>query len=129
MGRYTAVFGFAILTLTLAGCTPSPEGSARAVEGLLEALVTRNEARYTALTCPEYEGQALIEYDSFGLVESELSGVACSVAGSEGESSLVRCTGNIDATYGNEVRSFTLAPRTYRVVVDSGEWLVCGYSK
>jgi len=129
MGRFLTIVGSVILTLALAGCTPSPEGSARAVEGLLEALVTRNEARYTALTCPDFEAQALIEYDSFGLVESELKGVACTVAGSEGESSLVRCTGSIDATYGNEVRSFALAPRTYRVLDTPGEWLVCGYTK
>jgi hypothetical protein len=129
MGRFLMIVGSAILTLALAGCTSSREGSAQAVEGLLEALVTRNEPLYTSLTCPEYEAQALIEYDSFGLVESELTGVACTVAGSEGENSLVRCTGSIDATYGNEVRSFALAPRTYRVVVNSGEWLVCGYTK
>ena len=129
MGRFSTIVGLAILTLAMAGCTSSPKESARAVEALLEALVTRNEARYTALTCPDYEAQALIEYDSFGLVESELKGVACAVAGSEGENSLVRCTGSIDATYGSEVRSFALAPRTYRVVVDSGEWLVCGYTK
>ena len=95
----------------------------------MRALVQRDEARFTALTCPEYEEQALIEYDSFGLVRAELNGVACAVIDSEGDSSRVRCTGSIDATYGSEVRRFDLAVRTYQVIQSGGDWLVCGYTK
>ncbi len=127
--RMARILVLTTLVLGLTGCAPDSSRAARAVEALLEALVTREEARFTSLTCPDYEAQALIEFDSFGLVRSELKGVACSVSGSDGDTALVRCTGSIDATYGAEVRSFDLTPRTYRVVPSDGEWLVCGYTK
>ncbi len=117
------------LVLGLAGCASDSGRPARAVESLLEALVARQEARFTSLTCPDYEAQALIEFDSFALVKSELKGVACSVTGSDSDGALVDCTGSIDATYGAEVRSFDLAARTYHVIPSGGDWLVCGYTK
>lgn len=129
MRRTLFFIGLGFLTAGLASCAPARTASSRAVEGLLQALVERDEARFTTLTCPVYEAQALVEYDSFGLVRSELNGVACAVTGGEGNTSLVRCTGSIDATYGNEVRRFDLTARTYQVVQSGGDWLVCGYTK
>ena len=129
MRRSLFFIGLGFLAAGLVSCAPARTASSRAVEGLLQALVQRDEARFSALTCPEYEAQALVEYDSFGVVRAELNGVACAVAGGEGDTSLVRCTGSIDATYGNEVRRFDLTARTYQVVQSGGDWLVCGYTK
>jgi hypothetical protein len=129
MRRIGSIVILMTLILGLAGCASDSGRPARAVEALLEALVTRQEARFTSLTCPDYEAQALIEFDSFALVKSELKGVACSVTESDSEGALVHCTGSIEATYGAELRSFDLTARTYRVVPSGGDWLVCGYTK
>jgi hypothetical protein len=129
MRRVLVFIGVGFLASALASCAPKQAGASRAVEGLLRALVERDEARFTALTCPEYESQALIEYDSFALVRAELNGVRCGVTGGEGNTSVVRCAGSIDATYDNEVRRFDLTPRIYQVLLSGGDWLVCGYTK
>ncbi len=129
MRRVLLLMGVGFLVGSLAGCAPSQAGASRAVESLLEALVERDEARFTALTCPDYETQALLEYDSFALVTSELNGVTCEVTGGDETASVVRCTGSIDATYDNEVRQFDLTPRIYQVLLSGGDWLVCGYTK
>lgn len=129
MRRILILIGLGFLGAGLVGCTPERTASSRAVEALLQALVQRDEARFTTLTCPEYEAQALVEYDSFGLVRAELNGVACAVTGGEGETSVVQCMGSIDATYGSEVRRFDLTARTYQVIQRGGDWLVCGYTK
>jgi hypothetical protein len=117
------------LLLFLSACAASKDASGRAVEELLQALVKRDEARYSALTCPSYEQSALVEYDSFGLVTADLKGVSCKQTGVDGGTALVHCTGSIEATYGNEVQSFDLSLRTYHVSLLGGDWLVCGYSK
>lgn|GEM_PF-934042 len=117
------------LLLFLSACAASKDPSARAVEELLQALVRRDEARYSALTCPSYEQSALVEYDSFGLVTADLKDVSCRQTGVDGSTALVHCTGSIEATYGNEVQSFDLSLRTYHVSLLGGDWLVCGYSK
>ncbi len=129
MKRWVTILILTTAMSIVAGCASNPDRPARAVRSLLEALVARDEARFTALTCPDYESQALIEFDSFALVRSELKGVACSVTGADGDAALVRCSGSIEATYDAEVRRFELAPRTYHVVPSDGDWLVCGYTK
>ena len=129
MRRILFIVGLGLLAAGLTSCASAGPASSQAVEGLLRALVQRDEARFTALTCPEYEEQALIEYDSFGLVRAELNGVACAVIDGEGDTSRVRCSGSIDATYGSEVRRFDLTVRTYQVIQSGGDWLVCGYTK
>ena len=83
----------------------------------------------TSYLCPEFEMEAFIEFDSFSLVQTSLEGLSCSATGEDGDAVQVVCQGSIEATYGNELRSFDLSERTYSVVESKGDWLVCGYSK
>jgi len=41
----------------------------------------------------------------------------------------VICSGSIEASYGDEIRSFDLSERTYHLVQDGSDWLVCGYDR
>ncbi|MGA2112896.1 MAG: hypothetical protein ABSG98_12240 [Anaerolineales bacterium] len=117
------------LSFLLAACTTSKDESAQAVQSLLQALVQRDEAHYTALTCGSYEDSALIEYDSFDLVQLSLKDLSCSQTGQNGNTATVHCTGSIQATYGNEVQSYDLSKRTYHLTLQGGDWLVCGYTQ
>lgn len=119
----------------LAGCSDSGEtksgGSSEAaatMQTYLTALVEKDEALLTSLVCPDYEVDALLEYDSFSAVETKLSGLACSETGSEDGAVLVNCQGQIEATYGNEVQAFELGGRTYRLIQSGADWQVCGYN-
>ncbi|MFZ6026711.1 MAG: nuclear transport factor 2 family protein [Chloroflexota bacterium] len=120
---------FFFASLALAACTAQKPAAAQAVESYLQALVDKDDTRLVTLVCPDYEMDALIEFDSFGLVETSLEGVACQQMAIEGDQATVVCQGSIQATYGTELRSFDLSERTYTLARSGGDWLVCGYTK
>lgn len=121
------VFLTTITTLLLAACAAASDNApVNAVEEYLNALVEKDADRISTLVCGEWEEDALIELDSFQAVETRLEGVACQQTGSDGDMALVLCNGSIIATYDNEDQELDLSVRTYQVVQEGGDWLVCG---
>jgi hypothetical protein len=115
------------LFLSACGAANSDAEAARAVEDYLTALTNQEPEKLTTLSCADWEEDALFELDSFAAVATSLDSLSCQVSGEDGDAKLVNCTGSIQATYGNELQQFDLSPRTFRVVNESGEWLMCGY--
>jgi hypothetical protein len=110
----------------LAACTSDSTPDA-AVEKYLQAIVEKDSAQVSTLSCGEWETNALIMLDSFQAVSAELENLNCEEAGtSQDGMSVVSCTGKILATYGNELQEFDLSIQDYLVKNDNGEWLVCG---
>jgi hypothetical protein len=116
---------FAILLLP-ACASSNDNASAKAVEDYLTALVEKDANRLTTLSCGEWEEDALLELDSFQAVTARLEGLACEQTGTDGDTALVLCNGKIIATYNEEDQELDLSVRTYQVVQEGGEWLVCG---
>ena len=113
--------------LFLSACaSKSNNAPAKAVEAYLNALVTKDSDRLTTLSCADWEDDALLELDSFQAVTTKLDGVACTQTGTDGDTALVLCKGKIIATYNNEDQELDLSVRTYQVVQEGGDWLVCG---
>ena len=110
----------------LAACSSSSDAPARAVEEYLNTLVAKDADRLPTLVCGDWEEDALIELDSFQAVEARLEAMACQQTGSDGETALVDCTGSIIATYNDEDQELDLSVRTYQVVQEGSDWLVCG---
>ena len=116
-----------ISTLFLTACASgNGDTPAKAVEDYLNALVAKDENRLSMLSCGDWEDDALLELDSFQAVTARLDGLACEQTGTDGETALVLCKGKIVATYNNEDQELDLSVRTYQVVQEGGEWLVCG---
>lgn len=116
-----------VSTMFLTACASGNENApAKAVEDYLNALVAKDENRLSTLSCGEWEDDALLELDSFQAVTARLDGLACEQTGTDGEAALVLCQGKIVATYDNEDQELDLSVRTYQVVQEGGEWLVCG---
>lgn len=122
------LISFGVFTiLALAGCASNNENApVQAVEDYLTALVEKDANRLTTLSCGEWEEEALLELDSFQAVTARLEGLACEQTGTDGDTALVLCNGSIVATYGDEDQELDLSVRTYQVVQEGGEWLVCG---
>ena len=113
--------------IILAACSSSnSDAPAQAVEEYLTTLVAKDADRLPTLVCGDWEDDALIELDSFQAVEARLEAMACQQTGSDGETALVDCTGSIIATYNDEDQELDLSVRTYQVVQEGGDWLVCG---
>jgi hypothetical protein len=117
-----------ISTLFLSACASSQSNKApaKAVENYLNALVAKDSDRLTTLSCKDWEDDALLELDSFQAVTTRLDGMACTQTGTDGDTALVLCKGRIIATYNNENQELDLSTRTYQVVQQGGDWLVCG---
>jgi hypothetical protein len=117
-----------ITTLFLSACSSSADSNApaKAVEEYLNALVTKDENRLPTLVCGDWEEDALIELDSLQAVTARLDNVACTQTGTDGNTALVNCSGKLVATYNNEDQELDLSLRTYQVVQQNGDWLVCG---
>jgi hypothetical protein len=126
--RKLVLLSFIMLaTLVLAACGASKTAApAKAVENYLTALVEKDAGRLPTLVCSDWEDDALIELDSFQAVTTRLEDVSCTQTGTDGDTALVNCTGNIVATYNNEDQKLDLSVRTYQVTQEGGDWLVCG---
>jgi len=69
----------------------------------------------------------MLELDSLQAVATKLEGLACNVTGTNGTTSEISCQGKIITTYNSEEQQLDLSVRTYQVVKQGGDYLVCGY--
>jgi hypothetical protein len=114
-----------VANILLTACASDADAPAQAVQNYLNALVNKEADKLSTLVCGDWEEDALIELDSFQAVTARLEDVACSQTGTDGDTALVLCTGNIVATYNNEDQKLDLSTRTYQVIKQGGDWLVC----
>jgi len=114
------------LLILLTACAPKRDASARAVEDYLTGLAAKNSDQLSALSCADWERSARMELDSFQAVDVKLDSVSCAKTGTDGDTTLVTCKGKLVATYGSENQELDLSTRTYEVIQQGGEWLVCG---
>jgi hypothetical protein len=115
------------LSIILSACGASASGGAApAVENYITALAAKDEARLISLSCADWEEDALIELDSFALVEVAVDGMSCAESGTDGDKTLVDCQGTFQMSYGGEPQELDLSARTYEVINQGGDWLVCG---
>jgi hypothetical protein len=114
------------IAILLAACASNSDAPVKAVENYLNALVNKEADKLSTLVCGDWEEDALTELDALQAVTSSLENVSCSQTGVDGDTTLVFCTGNIVLSYDNENQNIDLSTRTYQVVQQSGDWLVCG---
>jgi len=116
------------LGLILAGCAGSQTNAApTTTQAYIKALVSKDATQLTSLSCAAWEADAKTELDSFGAVIARLEDLSCKEAGKDGNSTLVACTGKIIANYNGEDQTINLADRTYKLILEGGDWRMCGY--
>ena len=122
------VFIFIIHFMVMSGCSAANKSNpSDATLAYLKALVEKDKTKAINLSCKTWEEQASLEVDALLSVGASLNNVQCKVTGSEGEYQLVNCSGKLDLTYNDEVRSIDLSPRTYSMALEDGQWRVCSY--
>ena len=105
----------------------APDPASKAVEDYLNALVSKDSTKLSALSCASWETNALLELDSLQAVKTRLQGVSCKTSSVASGTSQVNCQGSIMATYNGEDQALDISARTYQVVQQGGDYLVCGY--
>ena len=127
MRRFFLILLIVVLIPLLSACASGNDNaSAKSVEDYLTALVEKDANRLSTLSCGDWEDDALLELDSIQNVTARLEGMSCEQTGSDGSMALVNCSGKIILTYTNEDQEIDLGARTFEVVQEAGEWLVCG---
>ena len=119
------MFGLATL-LSACGSSASSSPAVGAVEGYVNAIIANDADKLSALSCADWESDALIELDSLQAVTSTLEGFACQETGTDGDMTLVHCDGKMILSYNGENQELDLSTRTYQVVEQGGDFLVCG---
>jgi hypothetical protein len=112
---------------SLAACS-QPDSPVQAIESYLQYRSASDEARLLTLSCKDWEGQARTEAASFQSMNARLDGMACSQAGTDGQFTVVACTGKIITTYAGETRSRDLADKNFKTIQEDGRWKMCGYA-
>jgi len=120
------ILSLVLATIILAACASNSDAPVQAVQNYLNALVNKEADKLPTLVCGDWEQDAMIELDSFQAVTASLENLSCSQTGTDGDTALVLCTGDIVASYNGEDQKLDLSTRTYQVVQQSGDWLVCG---
>ena len=120
------ILSLVLTTVILSACSSKTDTPAQAVQNYLNALVNKETDKLPTLVCGDWEQDALIELDSFQAVTARLENLSCSQTGTDGDTALVLCTGDIVATYNDEDQKLDLSTRTYQVIEQGGDWLVCG---
>ena len=114
-------------SVLLTACAAPTSEAASTVEEYLSSLASHDGNQVSNLSCQDWETDALLEVDSFQLVNVTLEEVSCAVVNETAGEFEVQCTGAIVSTYNNEVTRIDLAGRVYRVIQEKGDFFVCGY--
>jgi hypothetical protein len=122
------IFILLLGVIFLAGCSASTgKDSSTAALSYLSGLAEKDKAAVIQNSCKTWEEQANLEVDALLSVGAKLNNVSCKKIGNEGDFELVNCTGALDLTYNDEIRSIDLSPRTYVMAMEGNSWRVCSY--
>jgi hypothetical protein len=129
MRKFSVLLAVAALSLALSACSGGGQaaGAPQTVQAYLEARVAGNVDKMTTLSCSDWEPQVKIEASTFASMKAEFVDMKCQESGTDGDATLVACTGKIVTTYQGEKRDWDLSAKQFRVVQQGGEWLMCGY--
>ena len=118
---------FCSAILLLVSCSQGSDPAGKAVERYLTALVAKDATQLSTISCADWETSALTEMDSLQAVTAKLDNLSCKTSSKEGNFTYVSCTGKILMTYNSENQELDLSLRTYKVIQQGGESLMCGY--
>lgn len=117
-----------IVLLFLSGCAAKVGGDpAAATLEYLKALAKQDKTAVMNLSCKDWEEQAAMEVDALLSVGSVLNEASCEQVGEDGDQKLIKCTGLLELTYQDEIRSIDLSRRVYSMLLEDGKWRVCSY--
>lgn len=119
--------GGLLFLMILTACTSRNTQPEKAVEAYLNAIVAADLTKISSVSCADWEESAWLELDSFQGVEVSLVDMQCTQSGSDGDTTLVTCSGHFLTSYDGEAMEINLSTREYELVQLGGEWLVCGY--
>ncbi len=90
----------------------------------LTARVDGDRATMSALACAAYQGQVVLQAQSFRAMQAELNGVSCATTQQDSSTAVVQCSGSIQTNYNGVLRQWP--PGSYTMALEGNAWHVCG---
>lgn len=116
-------FLFISIILVLAGCATEANPSDTIMK-YLEARLDSNVDQLRDLSCADWESQIALQASSFQSIDARLEDASCQVGGTDGDMTIVECTGKIVYDYDGERNERELG--NFLVTQENGEWKMCG---
>ncbi len=107
----------------LAGCANDAD-PADTIMKYLEARLASDAAQLRELSCAAWESQIDTQVASFLSIDASLEDATCKANGTQGDMTLIECTGKIVYEYNGEHNERELG--NYLVTQENGEWKMCG---
>lgn len=122
------------MVLILSGILLSSCASARTpadvIVEYLEALAEKDQTSAVANSCAAWEEKALAEGASFINVEVRLENLECQVLNQSDSEASVSCSGSFISSYAaGEDQELNLDALVFSLVLESGDWRMCGYQR
>lgn len=96
----------------------------------LEALAEKDQTSAVANSCAAWEEKALAEGASFINVEVTLEDLECQVLSQSDTEATVSCSGSFISSYAaGENQELDLSGLVFSLVLESGDWRMCGYQR
>ena len=111
------------MILIMAGCA-SDADPADTIMKYLEARLASDVDQLQELSCGAWEQQAVLQADSFRSIDASLEDAVCKANGTEGDMTLIECTGKIVYEYNGEHNERELG--NFLATQENGEWKMCG---
>ena len=122
------VYMLLLINIVLTSCGgQNDSNAATAAENYIVALAEKNKSQVISLSCKEWEESATLEVDALLSVDADVSGLGCEITGDDDLNTYVKCSGSLDLTYSDEIRSIDLSRRIYTLRQEDGLWRVCSY--
>ena len=123
------IMAMVLASSLLAACSPS-RTPADVIVTYLEALANNDQTAAVANSCGSWEENALSEAASFVNVEVTLEDLDCQVLSQSDAEASVACTGRYLFSYdAGEEQELDLSGRNFTLVLEGGDWRMCGYTK
>ncbi len=111
------------MILILAGCATEAD-PADTIMKYLEARLASDVDQLRELSCAAWEQQAVMQADSFKSIDASLEDATCKANGTQGDMTVVECTGKIVYEYNGEHNERELG--NFLVTQENGDWKMCG---
>jgi hypothetical protein len=125
--KFRIFLALVIILFIVIGCSSAGSDPTNSTVAYLNALAQKDKTKISALSCIQWEESAYMEIDALLSVGAQLEELTCNVKTIEQDNAEVVCTGNLNLTYDNEVRSIDLSKRTFSLVREDGIWRICSY--
>jgi hypothetical protein len=127
--KLTLVMLLTVLAVIVVACNSAPsETPVSGVENYLKAMTAADEAALLTRTCKAQEGDVSGVADSMRSMNATIEGLSCRDAGTDGDYTIVACTGNLITNYAGETTRRDLGARWFRMIQEDGAWKMCGYA-